>query len=126
MSRKDGTIERMDCMLLVVAVVLIDPASLLSETDVLRDLPVETVAVGVVGKDSGEATGLWSEAIAIVMQTSHRDENDPGQARSSITEKNREASSLIEKCRENPTIQNNGSLVNQGFTVTETSCPHRR
>jgi hypothetical protein len=38
------------------------------------------------------------------MQTSHRDENDPGRARSSITEKNREVSSLIEKCRENPRI----------------------
>jgi hypothetical protein len=45
-------------------VVLIDAASLLSKTDVLRELLVETVAVGVVGIDSGEATGLWSEAIA--------------------------------------------------------------
>jgi hypothetical protein len=37
-----------------------------------------------------------------VMQTSHRDENDPGRARPSNTEKNREVSSRVEKCRENP------------------------
>jgi hypothetical protein len=39
-----------------------------------------------------------------VMQTRHRDENDPGRARPSNTEKNREVSSRIEKCRENPRI----------------------
>jgi hypothetical protein len=39
-----------------------------------------------------------------VMRTNHRDENDPDRARSSNTEKDREPSSLIEKCRENPRI----------------------
>jgi hypothetical protein len=38
------------------------------------------------------------------MQTSHRDENDPGRARSSNIENDREVSNLIEKCRENPRI----------------------
>jgi hypothetical protein len=52
--------------------------------------------------ESYRSPGSWR--ISPVMQTSHRDENVPGRARSSNTEKEREVSSLIEKCRENPRI----------------------